>query len=172
MVARFGKSKKDILKFVKINSCSISSLTFVEISQFFLWIRKMICLTKIDWISTYSYLIETETNRERSKNSWNTIEITLFYLQNHVKSLDFKKYIANLVKHQKHCSYQNFFFVVAFSFKCIVEFFFNDLIAKLFVKIKRFANSEPNTNTVAPCTQQPKKLTEAQLILFWFINVV
>ena len=115
-------------------------------------------------LNQYSYLITPETNRERSK-------IREFYLQNHLKSLDFKKDIANLVKRQKHYLYHNFLFVVAFSLKCIYRWIhlLTTYIAKLFVKIKRFANSEPNTNTVAPCTQQPKK---NWLTLFWFINVV
>ena len=149
MVAGFGKSKKDILKFVKINSCSISSqnilkinswsissqniVTFVEISQFFLWKRNMILLTKFFWISILTSLQRRQIEKYVPLKSVRSRVRSIFKITSN--RLISKKYIANLVKHQKHCSYQNFFFVVAFSFKCIVEFFFSDLIAKLFALV-------------------------------------
>ena len=128
---------------------------------------------KISWhflyknrMNQYSYLIATEANQERSKNSWNTIEIREFYLQNHVKSLDFKKYSAKWVKHQKHCLYQNFLFVVAFSLSLYRQIFLYTISnAKIFRQNKRVTDSV----TDAPCTLEETdwSLTEDQLILFW-----
>ena len=122
-IRSLGFGKKDILKFVEINSCSISSQNIVHYMicwdfTIFLTEKKHDSSYKNRW-NQNSYLIVTETNQEGSKNSWNTIIIREVYPQSHVKSL-----IWNLVKHQKHCLCQNFLFVESFSLQMYRWIFF------------------------------------------------
>ena len=134
---------KIFLKFIKINSCSISSqniVTFVEISQFFLWKRNMIRLTKIVWISILTSL----QRRQIEKYHWNQWGTSIFKITSNrwisKNTLQTWSNIKNTVRIKTSW--------LLLHLNVLLNFSFNDFNRK----IKRFANSEPNTNTVVPET--------------------
>ena len=115
-------------------------------------------------LNQYSYLIATETNREIPLK----FEISEVYLQNHVKSLDFKKTLQTWSNIKNTVRIKTSWLLLPKMYCWI--FLLMILIAKL--KDLQILNQTQTQSHLRPCTQQSKKLTEAQLILFWFINVV